>query len=1252
MWTMADSDRRSARRGARRLRYLAAGACLLLGQALAQVPPQSVLLTAVPTSAHVGEAVVLTAQNNHVPYYTGLEMWFFEDGAAVPSCSPVVLNPTGNSATCTVTSATYGTRQYSASLGSPTGGPAMAVSNVVPVAFDKWVADVILGMDVPDPALGQMVTFTAQVSGQLPTGDVSFHDAFGANPAAPLCTSTLLPGISSPPSATCATVIIRSGPHRISAHYLGDANHWDGWSGDLDFIVGSLQTQSVTTVDVAPPVPVAGEPAVLTATVSGLAPTGSVTILDGTATVCVATLDAVPADSQSVVCDWVFDAAGPHAISANYGGDGDNLPSSASLTVQVDAAPVVPVSVHLLLLPADAQAGQHAVLRAEVTGEADGATVTFLDGGEDVPGCAQVSVSAHAGGAATADCALVLSSRGQHAFSAIYRRGGLVREGAAQRLVPGRSTATSLARVGGAAWAGQPVVLQATVSGESVRGGSVRFRDGATAIPGCDGVALAPQAVQRMMADCVTTFPAAGRHALVAEYSGDRYSATSSGALALVVDATAPALLLTVLDLPFVDQPVLVRATLNGLPPGGTVAFGKDGQAITGCEAVMQADPSGAPSFAECSTAFAEAGPHTLQAIYTFASGRETAEIDIEVEANPTATRLRVEPPPGGAREGERVWLHADVLPATAAGGRVAFGGDATAFDGCQASVLAAGNDGVAVARCEAILGQSGVRSLQASFQADRTHAASADRLSITVAPASAVLSLSLPDGAVVGEPARLEARASGASSGGRVAFSDAGLAIPGCQALPLDGTSGAAVAQCITRFPLAGLRLVGAEHDAGSSRPQAALTIDVAKAASSTRLTAAPTPSGTALMLQARVLGYFPAGTVAFHNEGAPIPGCEAVALETASPQEANAACTLTGSAPRWVSATYPGDGNNAPSEAIRAVAGVVAATLDLVRVDQGPAYADRVLNLEARVSGTSPTGSVSFFDGPGAIPGCAAVPLAAAGSGALARCDARLAGARAHALRAEYPGDLVHTPAAGTLALAVERNPTVTQLEVVGARFTGASLRLRATVSGHAPGGQVAFLADGVEIAGCDAVAVAATPPDVDIGQAECVTTFAQPGTRDLEARYGGDAANAASSRVLTQVAVLQAPEASGATRVQFFGQQALRFTLHNPGTAPVAEVRVSFDAARVARIAFLPACSTSVGSGGGAVSCENPVALEISCGEEAGTRFCGVASLAPGASLSFVAFPSGSATAPLQVVVSVAGAVVSRTVLDPDR
>jgi hypothetical protein len=68
--------------------------------------------------------------------------------------------------------------------------------------------------------VGGSVMFTATVTGQAPTGTVSFKD--GANA---LCTAVPLQIGGNTPVATCATGTLAAGSHSITATYSGDANN-------------------------------------------------------------------------------------------------------------------------------------------------------------------------------------------------------------------------------------------------------------------------------------------------------------------------------------------------------------------------------------------------------------------------------------------------------------------------------------------------------------------------------------------------------------------------------------------------------------------------------------------------------------------------------------------------------------------------------------------------------------------------------------------------------------------------------------------------------------------------------------------------------------------------------------------------------------------------------------------------------------------------------------------------------------------
>jgi hypothetical protein len=67
---------------------------------------------------------------------------------------------------------------------------------------------------------GDNVTFTGKVSGQAPTGTVTFKDGTSA-----LCSAVALQGGGNVPVAICSTGALAKGTHSISAAYSGDSNN-------------------------------------------------------------------------------------------------------------------------------------------------------------------------------------------------------------------------------------------------------------------------------------------------------------------------------------------------------------------------------------------------------------------------------------------------------------------------------------------------------------------------------------------------------------------------------------------------------------------------------------------------------------------------------------------------------------------------------------------------------------------------------------------------------------------------------------------------------------------------------------------------------------------------------------------------------------------------------------------------------------------------------------------------------------------
>src|SRR6266581_4478963 len=183
---------------------------------------------------------------------------------------------------------------------------------------------------------GQSVTFTATVSSPvgIPTGTVTFLDG-----ASSLGTGTL----DSSGMATLTTASLAVGAHSITASYGGDTNFNPSTSSPLSQTVNKGAT-TVTAISSANP-SVFGQPVTFTATVSSPAgiPTGTVTFLDGAASLGTGTLDS----SGMATLTTASLAVGAHSITASYGGDTNFNPSTSSplsQTVNKSATTVTAIS--------------------------------------------------------------------------------------------------------------------------------------------------------------------------------------------------------------------------------------------------------------------------------------------------------------------------------------------------------------------------------------------------------------------------------------------------------------------------------------------------------------------------------------------------------------------------------------------------------------------------------------------------------------------------------------------------------------------------------------------------------------------------------------------------------------------------------------------------------------------------------------------------------------------------------------------
>lgn len=172
--------------------------------------------------------------------------------------------------------------------------------------------------------MGQSVSFTAAVTSTTASapnaaGAVSFYDGV-----------TLLATIqvNAAGQATFATAALGAGLHTIVATYNGSADYGTG-SASANIVVA--QTSSATKLTPVSNTLTLGQTAQLTATVTGVNPTGTVVFAFSGANLCTSALNA----GGVATCGFTPTAAGSLSVTARYQGDANNLPSSGHIALSV-----------------------------------------------------------------------------------------------------------------------------------------------------------------------------------------------------------------------------------------------------------------------------------------------------------------------------------------------------------------------------------------------------------------------------------------------------------------------------------------------------------------------------------------------------------------------------------------------------------------------------------------------------------------------------------------------------------------------------------------------------------------------------------------------------------------------------------------------------------------------------------------------------------------------------------------------------
>jgi sugar lactone lactonase YvrE len=254
---------------------------------------------------------------------------------------------------------------------------------------------------------------------------------------------------------------------------------------------------------------------------------------------------------------------------------------------------------------------------------------------------------------------------------------------------------------------------------------------------------------------------------------------------------------------------------------------------------------------------------------------------------------------------------------------------------------------------------------------------------------------------------------------------------------------------------------------------------------------------------------GGVPTGTMTF------IQGIKSVATVALVNGQATYSLTYTTVGLRSITAVYSGDGNDLASTSAvlkQNVSSLPAATKTNITTSGSPSLINQSVTFTASIASTYgqiPDGeTVTFFDGTTAI---GTTPTM---TGVATLTSSSLT-AKAHTIKASYPGDATFKPSSGTAKQLVNLYSTTTTVSSsLNPSVYGQPVQLSATVSSAAPGGAtgtVTFKNGGVWLG----------KATLSGGTATLATTKLPVGTLSITATYDGDAQSAKStSTSLSQV------------------------------------------------------------------------------------------------------------------------------------
>jgi probable HAF family extracellular repeat protein len=453
-------------------------------------------------------------------------------------------------------------------------------------------------------SFGQLVTFTATVTGNSPTGTVQFLDG---------ATSLGTPVVLTAGVTALSTSSLAVGPHSITAVYSGDASNPGSTSAGLSETISPNPSKTTAVSSLNPSI--AGQAVTFTATVTGSSPTGTVEFLSGATSLAapVALASGVAAFTTSIL------PVGTDSITAVYSGDSSNATSTSSaLNETVSLAPTITAVVSSA---GHASFGQPVTFTAVVSGDSPTGNVQFFDGATSL-----ATPVALIGNVATFTTSTLVV--GTHSITAAYKGDALnspsTSPALSEFISTNAPTATTLVASVDPIIVGQSVTFTATVTGTSPTG-AIQFMDGIASLG-------SPVALTSGTTSLTTSALTIGTHSITAVYPGDAANAASTSAVVNeVVSRNATATTVTSTANPAnVGQFLTLSAAVTGGNPTGPVQF-MDGTTT------LRKPVALAGGQASITLAFITAGMHSITVVYN-GDGNNTASTSAALNQKVLAT--------------------------------------------------------------------------------------------------------------------------------------------------------------------------------------------------------------------------------------------------------------------------------------------------------------------------------------------------------------------------------------------------------------------------------------------------------------------------------------------------------------------------------------------------------------------------------------------------------------------------------------